>query len=123
MVYASLNRERIESILFHPDVAPGFFDGRPPQYHPSGIYLFSNECMFACVFRDNKLSVHPAILKTQRGKQAIIAAKNLIKWAKSLGVGVICQSDKTKPHFHAFAKMCGMSKTHDDDKYVYYEAL
>jgi len=91
---------------------------------PNVIYFYIDECMFPSLIAGDEISVHAAIVKSNRGSKAINAAKMLVKYLKSSGLKAIrtkvLKGSPTERQAKAFNVMCGMKKINETDGAVFY---
>ena len=121
------DKDKIRSILSMPDIAETFYDekGHVDCFGDSVLYFFYRGCLFPSVLRGDVISIHAAIPKKYRGVNSIKAAKSVFSWVfENLGVKRIASRiEKTRKNVSFYAIMCGMSYTHECDKYRYYEVI
>lgn len=114
--------DMINGILARDDVKPI----EMAQYieHPDAVYILHNGCLFLGPKRDRLLSIHAGIPKDKRGKNAIIAAKEAIRWAfDNLDIDKIQgRIYKHRRHVQMFARLVGMRYAYSDERFDYFEA-
>ena len=121
------DKDKIRSILSMSDIAGTFYDdkGYVDRFGSDVLYFFNRGCLFPSVLRGDVISIHAAIPKKYRGVSSIKAAKSVFIWVfENLGVKrILSRIEKTRKNVSFNAVMCGMSYTHECDKYRYYEVI
>lgn len=118
------DRELINSYLTQPDILPAFFkvNGDPKDY-PDICFLEGKAGLFVCVRKGDAWSCHAAIPKGARGRDAYQDVKDGIRWLfdNTDCAKIVTRADKTKKHLlHFNGKL--LTRTGEDNQYVYYEA-
>lgn len=83
--------------------------------HKDGIGLF------VCVVRGDEVTGHPLIHPEQRGKKAVDAGKEAIKYWLNRGKQVRTRCFKHLKHARVYNRLIGLTPYDEDEEYIYYE--
>lgn len=113
----------IRSILEDETVIQGFNDEKPIDnvFFDDAVYFYEEGVgLFPSRFKGNSISIHAAIPKENRGEKAIAAGHFLAQRLTDMGWKVFSQIAKEKKHVNRYAKMVGMQRFGETEKYYLY---
>lgn len=115
------DEDLIRSILEDPTVVDGFDNPTDNVLIDDAVYFYEEGVgLFPSRFKGYSISVHAAIPKKNRGAKAVAAGKFLIRWLRDAGWKVFVQVGKEKRHVNCYARMVGLEKYGENEKYYLY---
>lgn len=119
MIYRTTDKALIASIMGSVE---GFDHCRGNFWNPQAIYLYDGEgCLFPCVPSTDFISCHVAILPGSRGKKAVSAGRDAIRWLKSnTKYRIFARTDVKLKHAMVFNRLIGLERFAQNEKYAFY---
>lgn len=125
MIKQTISPVIIRRYLDDPDILSTFNDGErlTDLDLEDAIYLHVEDIgLFPVRTRQGIASIHAAIPRDKRGKEAVKAGKMAIDWLKDKGFFVTCQVRKDRRDVMLYACLCGLKRANENEDYIFYIA-
>ena len=91
------------------------------HYNHVHFLHFDGIGVFVCIDKGDTISGHPLIHEKARGKAAITAGKEAIKYWQDKGKHIQTRCNKALKHARWYNRQIGLNPYYEDDEFIYYE--